>query len=75
MSTDKIDTEADSEAGAPRSVLGRAFYLMGLVDGWSPMDMGDSWPEPFESDLEARAGRPCRFDLVDADGISGSLDR
>jgi aminoglycoside phosphotransferase (APT) family kinase protein len=39
-----------------QAVLGRAFYLMGLVDGWSPMDMGDSWPAPFDTDLAARAG-------------------
>ena len=37
------------------SVLGRAFYLMGFVDGWSPMGV-DRWPAPFDTDLEARAG-------------------
>lgn len=37
------------------SVLGRTFYLMGFVDGWSPMDVGP-WPEPFLSDLYARGG-------------------
>lgn len=38
-------------------VLGRPFYLMGFVDGWSPMELEDRrWPEPFDSDLEARAG-------------------
>ncbi|MFW0793872.1 phosphotransferase family protein [Gordonia sp. CPCC 205515] len=35
------------------SVLGRAFYLMGFVDGWSPMDH-KKWPEPFRSDHELR---------------------
>ncbi|WP_276001748.1 phosphotransferase family protein [Mycolicibacterium pulveris] len=36
-------------------VLGRPFYLMGYVDGWSPMDLqGRKWPEPFDSDLSAR---------------------
>ncbi|MGE2720530.1 phosphotransferase family protein [Mycolicibacterium celeriflavum] len=36
-------------------VLGRPFYLMGFVDGWSPMDLQDrKWPEPFDSDLSAR---------------------
>jgi aminoglycoside phosphotransferase (APT) family kinase protein len=39
-----------------RDVLGRTFYLMGFVDGWSPMSMGDSWPPPFDTDLAARAG-------------------
>jgi aminoglycoside phosphotransferase (APT) family kinase protein len=40
------------------SVLGRAFYLMGFVDGWSPMTQPDSrkWPAPFDTDPEARAG-------------------
>jgi aminoglycoside phosphotransferase (APT) family kinase protein len=38
------------------AVLGRPFYLMGLVDGWSPMDYQRTWPAPFDTDLEARAG-------------------
>ena len=39
------------------AILGRPFYLMGFVDGWSPMDLaGRQWPEPFDSDLDARAG-------------------
>jgi aminoglycoside phosphotransferase (APT) family kinase protein len=37
------------------SVLGRAFYLMGYVDGWSPMGQR-TWPAPFDTDLDARAG-------------------
>ncbi len=37
------------------SVLGRPFYLMGFVDGWSPMGR-TTWPEPFDTDLAARAG-------------------
>ena len=40
---------------ADPSVLGRPFYLMGFVDGWSPMDRPE-WPEPFSSDLSARPG-------------------
>jgi aminoglycoside phosphotransferase (APT) family kinase protein len=39
-----------------RDVLGRTFYLMEFVDGWSPMSMGASWPAPFDTDLDARAG-------------------
>lgn len=35
------------------SVLGRPFYLMGFVDGWSPMD-SRHWPEPFNSDHALR---------------------
>jgi aminoglycoside phosphotransferase (APT) family kinase protein len=38
-----------------QSVMGRAFYLMGFVDGWSPMGV-DQWPSPFDTDLEARRG-------------------
>jgi aminoglycoside phosphotransferase (APT) family kinase protein len=39
------------------SVLGRPFYLMGFVDGWSPVGLDDRrWPEPFDSDLAARGG-------------------
>lgn len=38
------------------SVLGRTFYLMGFVDGWSPMDHRGVWPEPFDSDHALRAG-------------------
>ncbi|WP_246271301.1 phosphotransferase family protein [Amycolatopsis acididurans] len=37
------------------SVLGRPFYLMGFVDGWSPMGRTE-WPAPFDTDLTARAG-------------------
>lgn len=39
-----------------KSVLGRTFYLMGFVDGWSPMDHRRIWPAPFDTDLTARAG-------------------
>jgi aminoglycoside phosphotransferase (APT) family kinase protein len=37
------------------SVLGRRFYLMGHIDGWSPMGR-DGWPAPFDTDIDARAG-------------------
>ncbi len=37
------------------SVLGRSFYLMGFVEGWSPMGR-TGWPAPFDTDLPARAG-------------------
>jgi aminoglycoside phosphotransferase (APT) family kinase protein len=36
-------------------VIGAAFYLMGHVDGWSPIST-DGWPPPFDTDLEARSG-------------------
>jgi len=41
---------------ADASVLGRPFYLMGYVDGWSPMDTHGTWPEPFNSDPSTRPG-------------------
>ncbi|TYQ06117.1 UNVERIFIED_ORG: aminoglycoside phosphotransferase (APT) family kinase protein [Nocardia globerula] len=41
-------------ATADESVIGSAFYLMDLVDGWSPMGAG--WVAPFDTDLEARGG-------------------
>ena len=44
-------------------VLGAAFYLMDFVDGWSPISEPE-WPEPFFSDLEARAG--LAYELVEA---------
>jgi aminoglycoside phosphotransferase (APT) family kinase protein len=44
------------------SVLGRTFYIMGFVDGWSPMEVND-WPEPFFSDLTARQG--LAYELVE----------
>jgi aminoglycoside phosphotransferase (APT) family kinase protein len=58
-----LDALRDSDVPHPRavagcddpSVLGACFYLMEHIDGWSPMSMGDSWPEPFHSDLAKRA--------------------
>ena len=44
-------------------VLGAAFYLMDFVDGWSPISEPE-WPEPFFSDLDARAG--LAYELVEA---------
>jgi len=44
------------------SVLGRTFYLMGFVDGWSPMGV-DDWPAPFDTDLDARKG--LAYELVE----------
>ena len=38
------------------AVLGRTFYLMGYVDGWSPMATSGRWPAPFDTDLGARRG-------------------
>jgi aminoglycoside phosphotransferase (APT) family kinase protein len=44
-------------------VLGRTFYLMGYVDGWSPMGHPGGWPSPFDTDLDARRG--LAFELVE----------
>ena len=54
------------------AVLGRPFYLMGLVDGWSPMSMGDRWPAPFDTDLEARAG--LAYQLVGGIALLSKVD-
>ena len=53
------------------SVLGRPFYLMGFVDGWSPMGR-DRWPEPFETDLQARAG--LAYQLVEGIALLSKVD-
>jgi aminoglycoside phosphotransferase (APT) family kinase protein len=52
--TDVPHTKAIAVCTDP-TVLGRTFYLMGFVDGWSPMDQR-RWPAPFDIDLAARAG-------------------
>jgi aminoglycoside phosphotransferase (APT) family kinase protein len=53
--TDVPHTEAVAVCTDP-AVLGRTFYLMGFVDGWSPMDSRGVWPAPFDTDPAARAG-------------------
>jgi len=60
--TDVPHTEAIALCEDP-SVLGRTFYVMGFVDGWSPMATRGHWPEPFDSDLDARRG--LAFELVE----------
>jgi aminoglycoside phosphotransferase (APT) family kinase protein len=57
------------------AVLGRTFYLMGFVDGWSPMSLrstGRVWPEPFDSDLEARRG--LAYQLVEGIALLSKVD-
>ena len=56
-------TPAWSRGATTPSVLGGCFYLMEFVDGWSPIQEGTTWPEPFGSDLEARRG--LAFELVE----------
>ena len=59
-------------------VLGRAFYVMGFVEGWSPMglevgpDGGRAWPSPFDADLEARQG--LAYQLVEGIALLGNFD-
>ncbi|HEV2369456.1 MAG TPA: phosphotransferase family protein, partial [Acidimicrobiales bacterium] len=59
-------------------VMGRPFYLMGFVDGWSPMNLpvGDGgprmWPPPFDRDVEARRG--LAYQLVEAIALLGGVD-
>ena len=70
--TDVPCTEAIASC-ADTSVLGRAFYLMGFVDGWSPMGLQDrKWPAPFDTDLEARAG--LAYQLVEGIALLSKVD-
>jgi aminoglycoside phosphotransferase (APT) family kinase protein len=52
-------------------VLGRPFYLMGFVDGWSPMSTY-GWPAPFDKDLKARKG--LAYQLVEGIALLGNVD-
>ncbi|WP_426571480.1 phosphotransferase family protein [Aquihabitans sp. McL0605] len=54
-----------------KSVLGRTFYVMGYVDGWSPINV-DEWPEPFYSDLDARQG--LAYQLVEGIALLSKVD-
>jgi aminoglycoside phosphotransferase (APT) family kinase protein len=56
---------------ADTEVLGRAFYLTSFVNGWAPKP-GGPWPEPFESDLEVRAG--LAFAMVDGIAVLSEVD-
>src|SRR5512143_3658932 len=42
-------------------LLGKPFYVMAEINGWSPMDGG--WQPPFDTDFEARLG--LAFQLVE----------
>jgi aminoglycoside phosphotransferase (APT) family kinase protein len=61
-----------------KDVLGRAFYVMGYVDGWSPMglvteaDGSRPWPEPFRSDVDAKRG--LAYQLVEGIALLGNVD-
>lgn len=51
-------------------VLGKPFYIMAEIDGWSPMDGG--WQPPFDTDLEARSG--LAFQLIEGAAKLGRVD-
>ena len=53
-------------------MLGRTFYLMGFVDGWSPMSTRRQWPAPFDTDLEERRG--LAFQLVEGIALLSKVD-
>lgn len=53
------------------SVLGRPFYLMGFVDGWSPMNH-PTLPAPYDSSPEARSG--LAYQLIDGIIEMGRFD-
>jgi aminoglycoside phosphotransferase (APT) family kinase protein len=54
------------------AVLGRPFYLMGFVDGWSPLSHPDGWPPPYEEDDAARYG--LAYQLVEGAALLGNVD-
>jgi aminoglycoside phosphotransferase (APT) family kinase protein len=68
--TDVPHTEAIAVC-TDAAVLGRPFYLMGFVDGWSSMGT-DGWPEPFADDPDARRG--LAFELVEGIARLASVD-
>jgi aminoglycoside phosphotransferase (APT) family kinase protein len=53
------------------SVLGRPFYLMSLVDGWSPIGQG-GLPSPFDSDPKAQ--QALAYQIVDGVIRMGAFD-
>jgi aminoglycoside phosphotransferase (APT) family kinase protein len=57
---------------ADQSVLGRSFYMMGFVDGWSPMSLDGQWPAPFDHDLDAR--KELAYQLMEGIALLGKVD-
>lgn len=55
------------------TLLGKPFYVMAEIDGWSPMDGGGgAWQAPFDTDVEARRG--LAFELVAGAAELGRVD-
>jgi aminoglycoside phosphotransferase (APT) family kinase protein len=69
--TDVPHTEA-IVACPDMQVLGRSFYIMGFVDGWSCMDDRDGWPAPFDTDVDARQG--LAYQLVEGPALMSKVD-
>jgi aminoglycoside phosphotransferase (APT) family kinase protein len=69
--TDVPHTEAIAVC-TDAEVLGRTFYLMGFVDGWSPMATRGQWPAPFDTDLAARRG--LALELVGGIALLSNVD-
>ena len=69
--TDVPHTDAIALCTDP-SVLGRTFYLMGFVDGWSPVQARRTWPAPFDTDIEQRRG--LAFQLVEGIALLSRVD-
>ena len=67
--TDVPHTKAVGVCPDP-SVLGRPFYLMGFVDGWSPMQER-TWPDPFQ-DHELKKG--LAYQLVEGIALLSAVD-
>ncbi len=53
------------------SVLGRPFYIMGFVDGWSPMAL-HGWAPPYDTDPQERRG--LAYQLIDGIVEMGKVD-
>ena len=70
MGTDVPHPEAIAVC-SDKSVLGRSFYLMSFVDGWSPMNT-KGWPAPFDTDPVARRG--LALELVDGIALLSKVD-
>jgi aminoglycoside phosphotransferase (APT) family kinase protein len=69
--TDVPHTEAIAVC-TDQSVLGRTFYVMGFVDGWSPMSTRRQWPAPFDVDLKERSG--LALQLVEGIALLSKVD-
>ncbi len=69
--TDVPITDAVAVCDDP-SVVGRPFYLMELVDGWSVMAVDGWWAAPFDADLDARRG--LAYELIEGIVQMGAVD-